>query len=293
MEVNNKILTEHKESSAEKEETTDKVETVEQNEPAEQNEPSEILQVGDTPRYYGPHPQPKRKNGKFTSRKRYNHLANLFKRKSVDPSPTTETIESTEPIEPPEPPEQWTTRRLRQNGRELVRNRIKADADYELSVKFENTRERSRIAKRLSRLKQKNGFPALKLVKVEENVDDTNVKIEDCRRPTKKLNGPETPEQRSLRLERLRIKRANETEQQRFARIECVKRGNLKRLLMETEEERSKRIERHRAARRRRYWREGNLKAAHVKEEGQQVGMAVNRGCANLFKFKKNHKNNF
>lgn len=300
MEVNNRTL-------SEQEETADKIETahetvvpVEQNQPAEQNEPSEKLQPtqktsngeGDSTIYYGPHPQPKRKNGKFKSRKKYNHLANLFKRKSVDPSPTTETIESTERIEPPEPPEQWTTCRLRQNGRELVRNRIKSDADYDLSVKLEISRERDRITKQRSRLKQLNGFPDLNLVKVEENVDDTDVKTKDCRRRIRKRDGnqrarkhvrpPETPVQRALRLERLRIKRANETEEQRFVRRERDKMAKLKRIVTETEEERSIRLQRQNTAKRLRHWREKNLKTVRVKEEGQQVDMAVG-GCTNLF----------
>lgn len=73
-----------------------------------------------------------------------------------------------------------------------------------------------------------------------------------------------------MRLERARIKRANETEEERFARIERVKMAKLKRLVMETEEERSKRLERQRTAQKRRYWRLRLLRASKSQQAPPQ-----------------------
>lgn len=73
-----------------------------------------------------------------------------------------------------------------------------------------------------------------------------------------------------MRLERLRIQRANETEEERFVRRERDKMAKLKRLVTETEEERSKRLERHRTAQKRRYWRIRLLRAAKVQQASLQ-----------------------
>ncbi len=179
--------------------------------------------------------QPKGKNGKYIKRKKWSRPANFFKRKSVDPSSPTTEIESTEPAEPPE---EWKPSRLRQNGRELVLNRIKAVSEDILTLKSDKAW--LALAKRCTskRLSQLNDCS----IKVEDGLHEKKV-TGNKRRKEEKLHNP-AENRCSRRVRRL----ANETEEQRYIRIERVKMAQLKRRVMETDEEKAERLERQRIA---------------------------------------------
>lgn len=234
METNNKTLSVQKEA-AENPEATQKIDPADRKDLTKQFERLEEMYKNRT----------KARNGKIISEFKWKRLANLFKRKSVgtDSSPTPE-IESAVRIQPPE---KWSLCRLRQNGRELVRNRI------ELSVKLKKARERNRIAK--ERLSQQNGLGDFSLVKLEEERQqiDVNVKIKEKRRTRKKRQRQkprETAEERLLRLELMRSRR----------------------IANETKEERSKRLNRERRSRQLRNWREKDQRATQQQDVQQDMG---------------------
>lgn len=129
--------------------------------------------------------------------KRLAKLANLFKRKSIDPSSTAES--STERIEPPEP---WSARRLRQNVRESELKRV------ELLNAYRGTTRYKRVKKSAKRHSERL---------LEQEDVDVDEDVPYCRRLR------QTVERRRARKEALATERAAEL---RFIRLERARRAH-------------------------------------------------------------------